>query len=292
MSKMPDRTAFKFVDIDTKSISPDIESVFPGWKAGDEQVVILSPHDDDGILGAGHIALAAQAFGGDVHVVIFSCGCLGYSSPDMKDTIVETRRQEYYDAYEMIDIPRSNVHRLEFDDLSILMHVGWRTPAGSEGTVAKLIPTLRKIRATRLVVPNHYRENVDHEAVYKAAVYEGPQMGDAIMAEFPIAEPLRSAIQYSVWSDFAPDDALTTGRDQSLRANTMVLCDKPVAESLNTAVAAWKSQEKIIKGLVESRKSRLFGDYSMETYIRFDPRPALDYAPYAEFLKSISGGKL
>ena len=287
-----DRNNFRFIDLRTNTVSNDIADAFPDWKPGDERVVILSPHDDDGILGCGHVILAAQAFGGEVHVVIYSRGNLGYSKPEEKDTIVETRRAEAYNAYEAAGVPRANVHRLDFDDLSVLGFVGWRMPGGTEGTVAKLIPLLRKIRATRLLIPNHHRENVDHEAVYKSGVYEGPQVGDAIMADSGLADPVRSALQYSVWCDFSPEEALLDDRDTSLRANLLVLCKAEVASRLHEAIAAWKSQERIIEGLVEARKARLCGGYSMEAYIKFDPRPALDYRPYAEYMRSKFGGEL
>ena len=114
----------------------------------------------------------------------------------------------------------------------------------------------------------------------------------AIMADSGIAEPVRSALQYSVWCDFSPEEALVDGRDTSLRANLLVLCKAEVASRLHEAITAWKSQERIIKGLVEARKARLHGGYSMEAYIKFDPRPALDYRPYAEYLRSKFGGEL
>ena len=289
---MPDISDFRFVDIQSRVVSTDIDSIFPGWQQGDERVVILSPHDDDGVLGAGHILLAAQAFGGDVHVIIYSCGCLGYSNPEEKDTIVETRRRETYEAYQAVGVPKENIHRLEFDDLSILSFVGWRMPGGEDGTVGKVIPLLRKIKATRLLIPNQYRENVDHEGVYKSGIYEGPQVGDAIIAEAGLADPIRSALQYSVWGDFSPEEALVDGRICSLRANTIVLCRSDVAKKLNDAVAEWKSQVKVIAGLVAAREARRYHEWMMETYIKFDPRPALNYAPYARFLESEFGDEL
>ena len=283
---------FRFVDLASKTISENIGVVFPDWAAGQERVVVLSPHDDDGILGAGHAILASLAFGGEVHILIYSCGCLGYSSPEQKETIVETRRRETYEAYKTVGVPMENIHRLEFDDLSVLGYIGWRMPGGAEGTVAKVIPLLRRIRATRLLIPNHYRENVDHEAVFKSGVYEGPQVGDAIIGDQGSAEPIKSAMQYSVWGDFSPEEALIDGRNLSIRANTLILCESSLAERLNDAIAAWKSQSRIIDGLVRAREARRYSHYMMEAYIRFDPRPALDYRPYASFLESTFGGSL
>ena len=51
---------FRFYDLRAGRGSRDIDLLFPGWSPGDERVLVLSPHDDDALLGAGY-ALAAAA---------------------------------------------------------------------------------------------------------------------------------------------------------------------------------------------------------------------------------------
>ena len=289
---MPEKTAFRFVDLKNRTVSADLESVFPGWKPGDERLVILSPHDDDAILGAGHLILAAQAFGGSVHVVIYCNGCLGYSSIEQKNSIVETRRTETLAAYASVGVPADAIHRFWIDDLAVFGYLGWNLPDGTPGTCWRTVELLRKIGATRVLIPNGYREHVDHEAVSMTGVWDIPQVGDPIVAEIGFAEPVRSAMQYAVWGDFAPEDALLDGRDLSIRANTIVLCERKTADLLNSAIARWKSQEKIIAGLVRQREARRYSSYMMEAYVRFDPRPVLDYAFYARLLDSEFGGEI
>lgn len=41
--------------------------LFPGWEAEDEHVAVISPHDDDGLLGAGYAILAALANEAEVY---------------------------------------------------------------------------------------------------------------------------------------------------------------------------------------------------------------------------------
>ena len=60
---MFDPEIFSYYDLQRQRRSKDINLVFPDWKEGDERVVVLCPHDDDGLLGAGyavaHVGAAA-----------------------------------------------------------------------------------------------------------------------------------------------------------------------------------------------------------------------------------------
>ena len=49
---------FQYCSIDKNEVSCDINAIFPGF--GDREVLaVMSPHDDDAILGAGYAILAA-----------------------------------------------------------------------------------------------------------------------------------------------------------------------------------------------------------------------------------------
>ncbi len=65
--------------------------LFPDWRPGDEHVVVLSPHDDDALLGAGYLILAALANGAKVSAVIFCDGRAGYSAPAGREAGVEVQ---------------------------------------------------------------------------------------------------------------------------------------------------------------------------------------------------------
>src|SRR5512137_668950 len=108
---------FRFFDLDARKELEGIGQFFPNWRSSkEENVVILSPHDDDGILGAGYAILASLAQGAHVRVVIFNRGDAGYSNASEKATIVETRRHETTAAYRALGIPPEHLLRLELPD--------------------------------------------------------------------------------------------------------------------------------------------------------------------------------
>src|SRR5687767_2735191 len=97
--------ACRYYDLHSGKRGTDIGMLFPGWKPGDERVAVVSPHDDDAPLGAGYAMLAAQQAGAEVWVMICCNGCAGYSTPEQKDSIVETRRGETIEAFAKMGVP-------------------------------------------------------------------------------------------------------------------------------------------------------------------------------------------
>jgi len=278
---------FIFYDLRKRTGRRGINVLFPDWDAGDERVMILSPHDDDALLGAGYAIAACLSHGGDVHVCIFCDGSAGYSRPDQKETIVQVRRRETVSAYSLMGMPKENVHPLVYPDFSLVSYVGWRLSAGGEGTLAGLIPLLRSRRITRLMIPNGYREHSDHEAAYDAGRYDGVQAGDPVLVDWGAPSPIKSTLQYAVWGDLSPEDALLEGGDLSIRANRAIVADYAVEERIAAALAQFESQGQIIQGLLAQRRERDCGIGMMELYISMDPRPKLEYEPYARLIRSL-----
>ena len=95
-----------------------------------------------------------------------------------------------------------------------------------------------------------------------------------------------SALQYSVWADLDPEDALVEGRPVNLRANRILAVDNNVEQRIADAISAYVSQEEIIHGLVDARKERCTknGDY-VEVYLLIDCRPKIDFAPYVSWVE-------
>ncbi|MCS7309120.1 MAG: PIG-L family deacetylase [Armatimonadetes bacterium] len=60
------------------------------WK----RVMVFAAHPDDEILGCGGTIARLSAMGREVFVVTFCLGETGYSAPELKQTIAETRRAE------------------------------------------------------------------------------------------------------------------------------------------------------------------------------------------------------
>ncbi|MDP2952382.1 MAG: hypothetical protein Q8O76_03600, partial [Chloroflexota bacterium] len=60
-----------------------------------------------------------------------------------------------------------------------------------------------------------------------------------------------------------------------------------VEETIQKAIREFRSQERVIEGLIEARKGRRRGEGVIEGYLAFDPRPSLDYAPYHDAISAI-----
>ena len=267
----------QYYDLKASKKTEDISTLFPAWKAEDERIVVLSPHDDDGLLGAGYAILAAIAAKAEVFVLVFCKGQGGYSRPEDKQDIVARRKKETVSAYGEIGVKAENIIRFDYPDFSLASHIGWQLPGGKTGTFAGTISKLRELRATRLLVPNGYREHADHEAVWKIGVYDGPQAGDAVVADWGEAAPVKSYLEYSVWGEFSPerpaDRAIKLPWDEELK--------------IQEGLARWESQGEVIKGLLAARKGRRTGDCGVEIYRSLETRVPLDYGPYRDQIEKI-----
>ena len=265
-----------------------MDVLFPGWQVGEERVLVFSPHDDDGILGAGYAILAALAGGADVYVAIFCDGWAGYSTPEEAATIVERRRGETVAAYGALGIPEDHIVRFDYPDLSLWSWLGWQLPGHAQGANARVLPRMRELRPTRLLVPNGYREHVDHEATFRIGLYDGPQVGGAILAEYGRVEPIRSYLQYSVGSNFSPEDALAAGVCGRIRANRAIVVRAEVEDHIVRAIWRFESQHQVIARIMETRRrNRVREGRAVELYLALDPRPLLDYEPYHHLIARI-----
>ena len=277
--------AYQFCDVETRKFG-GLETLFPGWDGKNERLCVYSPHDDDAILGAGYVMRAALDDGADVHIIFACNGNCGYSTPEEKDTIVEVRRRETLNCYKAFGIPEENVVFLDISDFSALSYIGWNIAPGREGHFRTTMKELRERKITRILAPNHYHEHVDHIATYMMAAYDAPQAGDSHTVDWAAPYTVKSTAQYSVWAELDPEDALIKGRNAALRANTIAIASPEVEEWVCAGIGQYVSQEEIIAGLVNQRKARQLPDGRfIEVYLRFDPRPQLDFSPYKKFLE-------
>ncbi len=279
---------FTYYDLRQGSKSSDIATIFSGWRPGDERLAVFSPHDDDAALGAGYLMLAAQANGAEIYVCIFCDGWAGYSTPAEAATIVEVRAQETLASYGHLGIDAKHVLRMGWRDFSVLPYIGWYLDSGKTGTTASVVPTLRRLGITRMVIPNGYREHIDHEAVHRIGAYDGPQVGDAILSEYGLVPPVRSSLIYAVWADLSPEDALVSHQDVRIRANRAIVAPDAAEQAIMQSLRLFKSQGKVIEGLVDQRAGRRRHDGWLEVYQAFDARPILDYGPYHKLLDGIA----
>lgn len=276
---------FTYCDTNTRAVSEKIDLLFPGF-GSDEVLVVMSPHDDDAIIGAGYAMLAAQQAGAEVYVMIFCRGDAGYSTVEEKATIEEVRKRETDDCYGRLGIPADHILRLNYPDFSAIGHWGWEKADGKPGDMPTILRFLREQKVTRVMIPNHYHEHIDHLAAHLMASFDCPQAGDAALVDHGTPHAVRSTLEYSVWADLDPEDALVHGRPSDLRANRILVASADVEEKIDYAIKAYVSQEKIIEGLVQSRSERKTsaGDF-VEVYIAFDCRPKISFRPYISWVE-------
>lgn len=288
------RADFTFYHLRSGEKSPDISLLFPGWQKGDERVAIFSPHDDDALLGPGYLLQAIPLFGGEIEIIIFCNGSGGYSTIEHKPIISALRARETAQAYQKLGIVESKIHRLDYDDYSVWPFIGWKLATGAEGTFQKILPLLRKLKITRVVAPNGYQEHLDHTATFWVASFDTPQAGDPVMADWGENYPVRSLLQYAVWSDFSPEDAFLQGESPTIRANLALKAPAKAEENIQEAMQAFRTQANIIAGLMSERAERQISQQEfIEVYLSFDPRPKCDYRKYINKIEEIDkrGGK-
>lgn len=278
---------FLFYDLDREIKSDRIDIIFDDWALENERIVFMSPHDDDAILGAGYLLLYTLSVGAEPYILILCDGSGGYSKVEDRDRIVDIRRVESTNAYMKLGVKEENIIRLNYPDFSLISYIGWKLSSGILGTITKTLSILRKIKPTRLIVPNEYREHLDHEAASIIGSYDGPQVGDPVLVDVGTPSPIKSYLKYSVWGDFSPEDALVKGRPASVRGNIAILASPEIEKRIGDGLREFKSQGKIIENLIKKRRERIINNYYMEVYMKFDPRPEIQYSPYKDAVMKI-----
>jgi hypothetical protein len=286
---------FEFYDLDDKKKSNNINFIFNDWD-NNENVVIFSPHDDDCVLGAGYAILSSLQNNAKVYIIIFHDGSAGYSQPELKGEIVEIRKKETINALRVLGIDKENIFRLDIPDFSGIYYLGWKFPWASdgkeenEGLFSKLVSLLRKIKATRLIIPNGYLEHIDHTATFLSGIFTSPQAGDAIIVDYGAPQKIKSFLQYSVWGEFSPENALIKKRNISIRGNRAIVVNKEVEDTIIKSIMEFKTQQEIISSILGVRKERKITNEEnyVEIYLEMDPRPRVDYNPYKDLILKIN----
>ena len=278
-----------YIDLRAQTTSENIDTLFPNWERGNERLAVFGAHDDDPLIGAGYAMSAAAENDADLFVVIFCNGNCGYSTPEQKLSIVETRRVENENAMVKFGVPRENITRFEYPDFSLRQFAGKTLDSGKDGTFLKIVDFIRKKKITRVLIPNGFREHYDHTAAYEMAIYDIVQAGDPVVSDRGKTQKVKSTMQYSVWADFSPEDALVRNeKNCSIRANKAILCQHAVEDQVCDAISEYSSQAQIIENLMQARKERFTGNGFLELYIDMDPRPKLDYSPYVSLVKKLT----
>ena len=172
-----------YFDLRKQIYSKNIDVIFPGWEDGAERLAVFGAHDDDPLIGAGYAMAAAAEHGAELFAVIFCSGDCGYSIPEQKDSIMETRRMENKNAFTKFGVKTENIIRFEYPDFSLRQFAGNKLESGKSGVFLKIVDFIRQKGITRALLPNGYREHFDHTAAYEMGLYDIVQAGDPIVSD-------------------------------------------------------------------------------------------------------------
>jgi LmbE family N-acetylglucosaminyl deacetylase len=218
------------------------------WQGKKQHFLMISPHDDDAVLGAGLLIQLAKRENIPVYILIVTDGRMGYCSEDEKDSISEIRRNESYECYQSLGVPKKNIIWLGFPDCRLNNYRG-RGPANSKEPLAIKGYTglqnaftyhLRKIRPTQCFLPTWNDLHPDHRIIYEELLISLFHAAGNIWPE--IGTPLSSVPYvhtYAVYCDFL--------EPPTLRMRT----PKSYLEKKLKAISAFRSQKQI-SSLIEN----------------------------------------
>ncbi len=255
------KNEFEFVRLvgNERRVGPTLASVSRHWQGKKERFLVVSPHDDDAVLGAGLLIQLAKRENVPVHVLIVTDGSMGYCSVKEKDTIIQTRCGESFQCYQSLGVPPENIVRLDFPDCRLNDYRG-RRPAeagdplaigGFTGLQNSFTHHLRNVKPTQCFLPTWNDLHPDHRIVYEEFLISLFHAAGNIWPE--LGKPLPSAPYvntYAVYCDFAAPPTLRMRTPQSYLDNKLA------------AIECFRSQRQI-SSLIENVRH-----YGPEEYIR------------------------
>ena len=235
-------------------------AVWTDWQEAEERWLFVSAHDDDIVAGAGLTLLAGLANGITSFAAYFANGKMGYCSPEQRPDIVRIRQEEADCSFAHVGLPKENLLRFGYDDANILQEMGRRFAVpgdrneryGAVGLQNDLTWMLRKVKPTRIFLPNHRDLHPDHQAVHTDLVMSIFHAQGVIWPE--LGEPITDIpklYEYATYSDFvSPPTMRISVPDELVRRRF-------------EAVAMYKSQRQI--GLVVEALRKVGGiEYLLE----------------------------
>ena len=231
-----------------RRVGTTLAGVSRHWQGEKECFLMVSPHDDDAVLGAGLLIQMAKRENVPVHILIVTDGSMGYCSAKEKNTIAEIRRNESFECYQMLGVPKENIIWLGFPDCRLSNYRG-RSPAGQGDPVSlngfvglqnSFTYYLRKIKPTQCFLPTHNDLHPDHHIIYEEFLISLFHAAGNIWPE--LGKPLDKVPYvhtYAVYCDFATPP--------TLRMRTPLV----YLENKLKAIAAFRSQRQI-SSLIEN----------------------------------------
>jgi LmbE family N-acetylglucosaminyl deacetylase len=226
--------------------------IWSGWQNEKEVWLFIAPHDDDIVCGAGLTFLAAIQNKIEVYSAVISNGRMGYCTLEQRPTIVQVRREETQASFAYLGLPPENLYLFNYDDGSLTQNMGRRfardsedsnSIAGATGLQNTLTWLLRKVRPTRVFIPNRLDLHPDHKAVHYETVISifhaqgkiWPELGEVI-------DTLPFLYEYATYADFIK------------QPNIRICVPAELTEQRLEALGLYKSQLQIELLVKELRK--------------------------------------
>jgi LmbE family N-acetylglucosaminyl deacetylase len=199
-----------------------------------KSVVVISPHDDDGIIGCGGIMHDLSLIGARTSVLIMTDGSLGYSSVKQKSTIKKTRRKEAESAYKILG---AEPFFLDFPDMNLSSFACWETFDGKNGAYKRVLKILRKVRPETVFAPNSSDWHPDHKAAFDIGLSISNLAAIPAVADFGEPIDLNHLFSYRVWDDL-------------VRVTHMHKLSQEARKTKRKSISEFKSQGDILDRLI------------------------------------------
>lgn len=187
-----------------------------------ERWLFVSPHDDDVVVGGGLWMMAAIESAAEVHLLVVTDGRQGYCNDQQRSTIVEDRRGELFECYEMLGVKGRNIYALAYADGGLHGYQGRRPALGTEreriagyvGLQNTLTHYLRRVRPTRVFVPGASDYHPDHQIIYNELLISIFHANGKIWPELGEPCELPSVYEMAIYCDFANEPNLELKSDE------------------------------------------------------------------------------
>jgi LmbE family N-acetylglucosaminyl deacetylase len=232
--------------------SDDISGLLTGWKAGNEGVLVVVPHDDDAVIGMGMLLRHLVEADTPLKLVIVTDGRLGYTSLTEQHSITSIRQRETLESCRILGIEPTGIQWLGFPDGDLERYRGKRpaiagdpsSPDGFTGLEDAFVRVLRhgihragrSFPITRVFFPASSDYHNDHIVTCEQLLISIFHAHGSIWPECGAPISVRPfCYQFAIYCDFAPGEPpniLYRGTDEHFCAKMQ-------------AITAFKSQGQI-----------------------------------------------
>lgn len=230
--------------------------------------LVVSPHDDDFILGMGLCISEALKEGIEVYVAVVSDGRMGYANPQERAELVFTRHKELMAASAELGIEAQRVIELGYPDGSLTQFEGCNDVG--DGIAQVLTGVIRAIKPRVVFAPTGSDLHPDHRVVQREVDMACCWAESKIWLEKGAPHRVEARRDYAVYCAFPRLPEVEVRASQAS------------FEAKMKALKAFQSQE-----CIEAMVERLLEDGPIEYFQLTDWQP---YRPsqYAQFFESPS----